>query len=277
MPTADLNGTTIWYDVVGAGPPCLVLHGGLGVDHILYQGTLTPLEQRLRLVYLDHRGNGRSGRPPLDTITIEQLADDAAALARHLGEERVAVIGHSYGGFVAQELALRHPDAVAALVLIDTTPGQLGATEDRDDEQGPPPPPEVVAVLATLPSTNEELANGVCQLMPHYLHRRDPSEFDAVLDATIFDAAAMIRGFEVLASWSSVDRLSTIAAPTLVLAGRHDVFTSRPQARRIASRIPGAELVIFEDSGHMPWLDEPDHFFEVVNGWLDKALAPPTA
>ena len=273
MATADVNGTTIWYDVVGTGPPGLVLHGGLGIDHTLYQETLTPLEQRLRLVYLDHRGNGRSGRPPRDTLTIEQLADDAAALARQLGDERVVVLGHSYGGFVAQELALRHPDVVAALVLIDTTPGQLGATEDPDDEQGPPPPPEVVALLTTAPATNEALADGVRQLMPHYLHRREPAELAVVLDATIFDAAAMVRGFEVLASWSSVDRLSAISAPTLVVAGRHDVFTSWPQARRITSRIAGAHLVIFEDSGHMPWLDEPDRFFDVVNGWLDEVLA----
>jgi len=190
-----------------------------------YQATLTPLEQRLRLVYVDHRGNGRSGRPPLETITIEQLADDAAALARHLGDDRVVVIGHSFGGFVAQELALRHPLLTTALILVDTTPGQLGATRTV-----------------------------------------------TILDATVFDAAAMARGFEILAGWSSVDRLASIVAPTLVLAGRHDVFTSWPQARRIASRLPGAELVIFEDSGHMPWLDEPDRFVEVVDEWLAKVL-----
>ena len=138
VPTTDINETTIWYESVGAGPPCLVLHGGLGVDHTLYRATLTPLEHRLHLIYLDHRGNGRSGRPPLDTITIEQLADDAAALTRHLGHERVVVMGHSFGGFVAQELALRHPQAVSALVLVDTTPGQLGVTENPDDDQGPP-------------------------------------------------------------------------------------------------------------------------------------------
>ena len=272
VPTAGVNGTTIWYDVAGSGPPALVLHGGLGLDHTLYQATLTPLEQRLRLVYLDHRGNGRSGRPPLETITIEQLADDAAALARHLGEEQFVVIGHSYGGFVAQELVLRHPELAAAVILVDTTPGQLGANERDDEEQGPPPPPEVAALITTLPSTNEEMVDGVRQLMPHYLHRRDPSDLDAILDSTVFDAAAMARGFEVLAGWSSIDRLSTIVAPTLVLAGRHDVFTSWPQARRIASRIPGADLVIFEDSGHMPWLDEPDRFFEVVDGWLANVL-----
>jgi proline iminopeptidase len=78
----------------------------------------------------------------------------------------------------------------------------------------------------------------------------------------------MVRGFEVLASWSSVDRLAGIVAPTLVLGGRHDVFTAWPQAHRIASRIPGAEVVVFEESGHFPWIEEPDRFFAVVRDWL---------
>ena len=272
MANAELNGTSIWYEQEGTGPPCLVLHGGLGVDHALYQGTLTPLGERLRLVYLDHRGNGRSGRPPDGTITMEQLADDAAALARHLGLEHVVVLGHSYGGFVAQELALRQPELVSALLLIDTTPGQLGATESPDDDQGPPPPPELVEAMSIIPSSDDELAAGMRDMFRFYLHRLDPAEIEPVLAATIFDVGAMIRGFEVLAGWSAVDRLPSITAPTLVLAGRHDPVTSWPQSVRIASRIPGAELVVLEDSGHMPWLDEPDRFFEVVVDWLDRTV-----
>lgn len=103
-----------------------------------------------------------------------------------------------------------------------------------------------------------------------YLHRLDPAELEPTLAETIFDVGAMIRGFEVLAGWSAVDRLHTISVPTLVLAGRHDVFTSWPQSVRIASRIPGAEMEVFEHSGHMPWLDEPDRFFDVVVDWLDR-------
>jgi proline iminopeptidase len=269
---AELNGTSIWYEEEGTGPPCLVLHGGLGVDHALYQGTLPRLGERLHLVYFDHRGNGRSGRPPADTITMEQLADDAAALVRHLRLQTVAVLGHSYGGFVAQELALRHSELVSALLLIDTTPGQLGATESPDDDQGPPPRPELVEAMSVVPSSDEELAVGMRDLFRFYLHRVDPAEIEPVIAATIFDVQAMIRGFEVLAHWSSVERLDRITAPTLVLAGRHDPVTSWPQSVRITSRIPRSELVVFEDSGHLPWLDEPDRFFDVVGDWLDRTL-----
>jgi proline iminopeptidase len=78
----------------------------------------------------------------------------------------------------------------------------------------------------------------------------------------------MSRGFEVLASWSSIDRLPSITCPVLLTAGRHDVFTSFPQSHRIARHLPNAEVLLFEQSGHFPWLDEPDAFFPAVKGWL---------
>jgi proline iminopeptidase len=201
---------------------------------------------------------------------MPRLADDADALAERLGLGPVVVIGHSYGGFVAQELALRHPDRVAALVLIDTTPGQPGASDGPDEDQGPPPPPEFVAAVSTPPASDADLAAGFRALFGIYLHHRDPEEVGGIFARTVFDAAAMTRSMQVLAGWSSADRLATVTAPTLVLVGGHDRITSPAHARRIARRIPGAELVEFRRSGHYPWLEEPDRFAAVVGGWLDR-------
>jgi proline iminopeptidase len=269
MSIAEVNGTTLFHEIVGTGPTCLVLHGGLGVDHTFYR-SLDRLAHRLRLVYLDHRGNGRSGRPPPATITIEQLADDAAALGRIVADGPIVVLGHSYGGFVAQELVLRHQDQVAGLILLDTTPGQLGLHEDPSADQGPPPPPDLAALLATAPANDEELEATMRQLLAHYLHRADPAVLEPLLDGTIFAADACVRGFEVLASWSSVDRLPSIRCPTLVVVGRHDPVTSPPQSVRMASLIAGADLAVLEHSGHMPWIDEPEQTFAVIEGWLDQ-------
>ncbi len=240
MPELPLNDTTIWYERDGAGPPCLVLHGGLGVDHTLYRRSLQPLAARLELVFVDHRGNGRSGRPSVETITIEQLADDAAALARGLGFDRLIVFGHSYGGFVAQELALRHPELVAALMLIDTTPGQLGTGESEDDYRGAPPPPEMIDLVSRVPESDEELADGMAVVVPLYLHQADPVEAAALFDETVYSRDAMVQGFVSLSTWSSVDRLPDISVPTLVTVGRYDLFTSPPQADRIADRVPNS-------------------------------------
>jgi proline iminopeptidase len=269
MAMAAINGTELFYEEVGeVGPVCLMMHGGLGFDHTSFRPEFDALASRHRVVYYDHRGNGRSGRPPLDTLTMEQLADDAAALLDHLGAAQARVIGHSYGGFVAQEFALRHPERLEALVLIDTTPGQLG-TGEVEDTRGAPPPAEFIAMMSTPPQSDAEFEARAPDVMPFYFHRPERVDIAGHMADTIFSVDAMTRSMMVLGGWSSVDRLARIDAPTLVLCGRHDVVTSWPQAERIASRIPSTELRVFEESGHFPWLEQHDEFFAVLNGWFD--------
>jgi proline iminopeptidase len=269
MPTATINGTSIYYEEEGVGAPCLVLHGGLGVDHTLYR-TLAPLGDRLRLILYDHRGNGRSGRPPIESLTIEQLADDAAGLADHLGLDRFLVLGHSYGGFVAQELAIRQEGRVRALLLVGTTPGQLGTGETEEEASGPPQPAEFVELMSTPPTTDAEFAGSMRAMFRFYLHRLDPKALEPLLAATIFNVAAMEQGMAALGRWSAIDRLKAVTAPTLVAVGQHDLFCSPSQSYRIARHLPGAEVVLFDESGHFPWLDEPERFFEVVISWLAR-------
>ena len=268
VPFVAINGVDLWLERDGSGPPCLVIHGGLGVDHTLYRASLTGLFERFDVVFFDQRGNGRSGRPAVSTITMEQLADDAAELVEWMKLPAPVVFGHSYGGFVAQELALRHPQSARGLILVGTTPGQLGVGEDPEAGRGAALSDELTALLATIPPDDDALATSMRRLLPYYLHRRSVDDVVAMMSDTVFSRDAMARGFEVLAGWSAVDRLQTVAVPTLVLVGRHDVLASPPQARRIASRIAGSQLVEFDDSGHFPWLDQPEHFFTVVAEWL---------
>jgi pimeloyl-ACP methyl ester carboxylesterase len=158
---------------------------------------------------------------------------------------------------------------VRSLVLLGTGPGQLGAGELPGVDQGDPPPPEFVAVMSTVPANDDEMRAVFPRVVPFWVHRCPLDDAMAAFDDTIFDRDVMIRGFEVLAGWSSVDRLGQIDAPTLLVTGAHDVMTSPPQARRIASRVPYARLELFEDSGHFMFLDEPERFVQLVGGWLD--------
>jgi proline iminopeptidase len=268
MARIPVNGVELDVEQVGEGPVALVLHGGMGLDKSVYR-SLDPLTADLRLVYYDHRGNGRSGGAE-SSLSMAQWAADAAELARIVGGgEPVIVIGHSFGGFIAQEMAVAHGDVIRALLLLATTPGQLGTGEEPAPE-GPPIPEEFAALLSHLPTTDEELAVGMNLLADPWVHTDVASDLRAAMADTVFRAAACRIGFEQLAEWSSVDRLGAVTAPVLLVAGRQDAFTSWPQSERIAARLDDAEVVILDDSGHFLWFDEPDAFFTAVRDWLRR-------
>lgn len=276
MPDAAVNGTRLYYEEVGSGVPCIALHGGLGMDHTYLRKGFRPLEDVLRFVYVDQRGNGRSDRPPLETITMRQLADDVGALADHLGLERFALLGHSYGGFVALEFATQHPERLTHLFLLDTSPGGFEPTADELAER---PDPETVRpearetvqqMFSSIPSTDEEYAAMLPRIAPAYVHSVAPEALARDYEDTIFAAKTAVRAFEFLPSWSVTTDLGRITCPTLVACGRYDLLTTPECSARLASAIPGAELVWLESSGHFPWVEEPDAFFAAVKDFLRR-------
>jgi proline iminopeptidase len=269
MPSVSINGTNLFYVTAGEGFPCLVMHGGLGVDHTYLYPTLNPLGDKLHLVYYDHRGNGRSGRPPKNTMTHAQFAMDAEALVQHLGFEKVAVIGHSYGGFIALEFALRFPHRLSHLILFDTAPAfdyfdeilenalKMGATD------------EMIENLKTNYSTDEDFRKGMEIIQPLYFKNFAPEIAKRLFKNTIFNANGDAAEGE-LEAYNMVPRLNKIQIPTLILAGRYDFICPPSQATILHKGIANSKMVIFENSGHIPAVEEPEAFFSTVLGWIDK-------
>jgi proline iminopeptidase len=264
-----LNGTDLFHLEVGGGLPCLVMHGGLGVDHSQFREALDPLGDVLRLVYYDHRGNGRSGRPAMETLTLEQLAADADALRDHLGFERVAVLGHSYGGCVALQHALRYPGRVSHLLLVGTT-----AAWDYVDEIVAELPRRtasaaVVSAVVDVAVDEEQFSRDQHLVTAALgLYESDPDRVARLFAATIWSPAACARSRELMADCDVAARLAEIAIPTLVLVGRHDFFCPPSQAERLHRGIPDSELVMFEQSGHYPFVEQGDAFRMAVRRWL---------
>jgi len=269
VPLAAINGTQLFHLEIGSGPPLLVMHGGLGVDHSQFREWLDPLGDAFRLVYYDHRGNGRSGRPPLTTLTLAQLADDADALRAHLGHEKIAVLGHSYGGCVALQYALRYPGHVARLLLVGTTAAWDYPDELAADLQRRSPSAEVVAAFLDVPADDAEFARAQ-KLVAATLGFRafDPERVEDLFASTIWSAAACARSRELMAECDVAARLGEIAAPTLILGGRHDFFCPPSQAARLHRGIRRSELVLFERSGHYPFVEEPAAFQRAVRTWI---------
>jgi proline iminopeptidase len=274
MTTATLNGVELFFDVVGDGLPFVMLHGGLGFDHTYLKSTFGPLEDVLRMIYVDQRNNGRSERGPIDAVTIPQLADDVEALRAHLGLDRIGVLGHSYGGFVALEYATRFPERVSHLVAVDTSPGAFEPTAEELAERADPSwiTPEIEKAMslfaAGMPATRDEFEAVLEDFVPIYLKKLAPRDLADLLAAGTIDPAMAAHSMQVLQGWSVNDKLGQITAPTLVVCGRYDLLTTPECSKRLSKSIPDAELVFLETSGHFPWLEEPDTFFAALESWL---------
>lgn len=208
-------------------------------------------------------------------MTMEDLADRAGDVVGGLGPDPVVVLGHFHGAGVAIELALRRLESVAGLILVAATPGELGMTEDLADTFAANiRPPEAEILQRVPPESDAELAATMRGLESFFFADAAKAPPESVFSATTFSSRASVAWTQSLNSWSVVDRLHQVGAPTLVVTGAHDVFAPPEEAQRIARRVPGAETAVLAGSGHLPWLEEPDAFAKAISKWLSGAGIP---
>ena len=271
MPVAHLNDTELFYVEVGEGLPCLVMHGGLGGDHSSLHPWLDPLGDVMRLVYYDHRGNGRSGRPRSESITFEQLCADAVALREHLGFEEIAVLGYSFGGFVALEYALRYPERISHLILLDTAPTFDYEEEIEANARRKGATQEQLEALDASAEDEGESWRLWKVIEPLYFCTFDADLAERVMGKTVISVEAADAGDAIIEGWDLTPRLGEISAPTLILVGRDDFVCPPSQAKIMHEGIPNSELAVFENSGHFTHVEEPEAFFDAVRGWLRRS------
>jgi proline iminopeptidase len=271
MPTVNINETDLYYLSVGQGIPSLLLHGGLGLDHTYFHPWLNPLAEVLHLIYYDHRGNGRSGRPPFETLTLEQFAADADALSTFLGFNKVAVIGHSVGGFIALTFALTYPERISHLILMDTAPAFNYGEEIMANVEHRGATEEIMTALQSPNPTDDEEMRRVFEIVfPLYFHKFDATLAGRLIADTIFSGYAGASNEVFIPTYDVTHRLNEIRVPTLILTGRDDFICPPSQAQIMRDGIPNSEVVVFEHSGHFPHIEEPDAFFTTVRNWLNK-------
>lgn len=247
MGTLTLPGHRIHVEVAGNGPAILAINGS-GSDLRVRPNVLDgPLVRSFTVHTHDHRGLGRSTAPEPQP-TMADFADDAAAVLDHFGLERVPVIGVSFGGMVAQELALRHPHRVERLVLCCTSSGGAGGASYP---------------LHELTALSEEESAAVSLSISDVRTREwDDERRRVAIDRLLTDRRAAPahgdpearrgseRQLEARRHHDTWDRLPSITAPTLVCAGRHDGIAPPANSEALAGRIPGARLEWY-DGGHL--------------------------
>lgn len=271
---AHVNGTELFCEVVGEGPPLLCLHGGLGFDHSYLRPGLDPLSERRQLVYLDLRGNGRSAEPTeWAGVTDRTWVDDVEALRRELHLGDIVLFGHSYGGALAQEYALRHPEHLRGLVLCATAAAYDDGEGAFARARARATPEQEAALLETFSTPlpdDDTFASRVRTVLPLYFHDAEAHGM-AAFDSVRFRAAAFKRAaLDCLPAFRTLERLRGITAPTLIVTGADDWFTPPVQAERLARGIPHAEVAVLEKSGHYPFIEEPELFRAALGDWLER-------
>ena len=261
----------------GGGYPLIVLHGGPGVDHRMFGDYLDPLGDEYRLLLVDQRAQGRSERPPEETWTLEQMAADVVALARALGLDRYAVLGHSYGAFVALQNAVDFPGAAAQTIVSSGVPATRFLA-DIDKNLAAFEPVELRERVTA--SWEREKQVRTAKEIADLLRDQWPFHFREVNDELIADYDRRTAGAayspDVLRRFANreyggievEERLDEVTQPVLVLAGRHDRTCSVKAAEATAMGLPNAELVVFEHSGHMTFVEENERYLEVVRDFL---------
>jgi proline iminopeptidase len=289
----DANGVSIYYKAFGVGRPLMILHGGPGASHDYFLPYLVPLARTNRLIFIDERGSGKSGKleDPAG-YTVENMVEDVEGVRTALELGEVSLLGHSFGGVLAQAYALKYQSHLTHLILASTfaSTRQLNAIFDQMKAKMSP---ELRAKIDRFekaglfgkgkdyeknryPSEYMAAAWGE-GYFPYLFQRRPDPNFDPVANGVMsWDLYRAMWGshgeFVIDGNLTSVeytDRLNTIKVPTLITVGDHD--ESDPSiARDMQQHISGSKLVVLPQSGHMTFVDQPDLFIKTVNDFVHK-------
>lgn len=281
----EVRGGRVWYQVVGDGLkiPLVTVHGGPGGTHD-YLEPLEALADERPVVFYDQLGAGKSDVPDdVSLWTNDRLVEELGAVLDARGLSKVHLLGQSWGTIIAAEYALRSPERLASLVLADpclsipryaagaaalraALPADVQTVLDRHESAGT--------------TDSEEYQNATMEFYRRHVCRLDPWPDSVMrtfgqLNQTIYERMQGPNEFAITGIYKDydiTDRLGELTVPTLFICGRYDEM--RPEDTEFyQSLVPGSELAIFEESSHLPHLEEPERYASVLREFLHRCEA----
>jgi proline iminopeptidase len=278
---AAVQAIRIWYTVVGTGPLIVVQAPGWGPSSTYLQNGLLQLSQHFTLLFYDPRGNGRSNRPKDEAkMKTSDMVEDLEQLRQYWGLKTMTLMGHSHGGAIALGYAVRYPHRLHKLILVDAEiPGyDVDAEVKKNIEARRNDSRFAEAIVAAaddapVPKTDEEFGAYLHRLLPLYFF--DPDSNLARFEKTQ-GGLPSVWAYTSLGAADTKEPLHVIGlmrgttARTLILVGREDFGCPPSGSERIHSEIKRSRLVVFERTGHFPWIEDPDEFFKEVSIFTTK-------
>lgn len=269
----------LFCEVVGKGKPLIVIHGGPGLSHDYLLPGMAELAKNHTLIFYDQRACGKSEGNP-EEVNIDQYVQDLEALRQSLQYEKVSILGHSWGGFVAMKYALAHPEAVDRLILMNSMPDSseglglflqewikrmgphleaLGAIEKSEGYKAGEP--ETVAnhikLIFQKYCAHEESADRL-----NLLNSKSANVHGAIVNA-MFRENLLMKPYKL--------EIGSLKCKTLIVTSDHDVIPVAV-AKSMHEQIQGSKFVIIKDCGHFPYVEKPQELFSTLNDFLGKDL-----
>jgi proline iminopeptidase len=290
----DANGVLIYYMEMGRGAPLVIAHGGPGASHDYFLPYLLPLARHNRLIFIDERGSGRSQKlEDAKAYTVQNMVEDVEAVRQALGLGKISLLGHSYGGALAQAYALKYQVHLSHLIL-GSTWSSTRAMNQVFERMKANMAPELRQRIDSMEKqglfghgkpyeqhryTNQYMIAAWGEAYFPYVYQNHPDpNYDPVAQGnTSWDLYREMWGsngeFIIDGNLKSVeytDRLSSIRIPTLIVAGDHDECDPS-LSRTMHDKIVGSKLAIMPNSGHMTFVDQPNLFIQTVDQFLHSS------
>ena len=262
MPKVAVNGLKLYYESEGDGEPVVLIPGFAAGRWIWFKQT-SELARRFRVIVFDPRGVSASDKPE-GAQTISLLADDVAHLLETIGMESAHIVGASFGGFVAQEFALKYPAMTRKLVLCCTSFGGPNHVQ---------PAPDTLDAMASTKGLNSEermRANLLLAFTPEYV-QQEVMEVDRIVHLRATNEVPehiYLSQLQAAMSFNAETRLAGIKSKTLVLSGDTDVIVPVENSHNLAAKIPGAELRIVAGGSHTFFIEQAREFNQIVSEFL---------
>jgi proline iminopeptidase len=275
----NINGTELYYKIIGEGEPIVILHGGPGLDHSYFLPQMEKLADNFQLIFFDQRASGRSS-VDVDTssMTLNQFIEDIESLRTEFKLDKMNLMGHSWGGLLAMEYAIKYPHHLNSLMLVNPTAAS-SAFQDQ-----------AFQTMAARTTRQDSMDNARIMQTAAFKNREPEamSDFFRVLfrgsffDRRLADSltlsfdpnyAAHSRTMNYLYKDTSLlnydihSKLSVISCPTLIVHGDHD-FLPLEAAQAIRDHISGSQLVVLPNCGHFSFIESPDKLLDAVSGLL---------
>jgi len=263
MPTVKINNIDCYYEIHGQGRP-LVLIAGLGSDSQSLEPALTEFAKQFKVIVFDNRGIGRT-KYPQESFDISVMAQDVVGLIDELGLGKVDILGHSMGGYIAQEVAIKHPERINKLVLASIS----AFTSERNK-----------FLFTNMLRFLEEGIEYELFLREFFFWIFTPEFFNnnVNVDSAIkylldYPYPITLDGFrrqvEAINKFTSLDRLDRVKAETLVIAGEKDILITSEEAKVLSNKIVNVKLVFLENAAHSIHMEETESFVKCIIDFLN--------